>query len=423
MNILDVFSRRSFVGTVAQAQANAPALPQPWDYVSPWSDSSHLAGLEAEGVARFFGIEAQPVTRAQAMTIPPVAKARHLLTGAAGRLPLRQMTGGDPSPRPAAWIDQPEHGRPRSQTILWTVDALIFHGRSFWLIDDRTADGRPARFQWVPEHRATVDPEGRLVQAFDRPVSPEDWIRFDGPHEGALHFAADTFRDALALARAAGNAAQNPVPSIDLHQTSGDPLTDEEIDSLLARWRAARTARGGGVAFTSKAVEARTQGQPPEQLLINARNASALDAARCLGIPAWAVDAAVEGSSMTYSNTTSRFRELLDFGLRPYLDALTDRLSMDDVLAHGVWCRFDPTDALRPTFTERMEGYATAISAGVFTAAECRAMEDQTPLEEARNDDDRDETARGLADNGPADRDHGGGGTDLPDDHRADRGL
>lgn len=122
-------------------------------------------------------------------------------------------------------------------------------------------------------------------------------------------------------------------------------------------------------------------GQQPEQLLIAARNAANLDIARCLNLPAWAVDGEVGGSSLTYQNVPSRSRELIDYTLAGYMEAITSRLSLDDVLAQGTWAAMS-TDVLTDgDFGDRMTAYKAARDADVYTSEELRQREAGVPIE------------------------------------------
>lgn len=359
----------------------APGLSSDLAWGSPFADSGALDHLWWDADLPAFST--LPMSRAQAMTLAPVAKIRHTLSGSIGRFPLVAMTGSEPTARQPWITKQPEIGRPRVTTITWTVDALLFWGRAWFLAAERDTDGRPRRLQWVPEWNADTDADGRLVSAFGKSVNQADVYRIDGPHEGLLNFGNQTLREAMETDRAARNASANPVPSIELHQTGGEPMTKTQIDELTARWNAARSRPGGGVAYTNQSIETKTHGQAAEQLLIDARNTAALNIARAAGMPAWSVDANVPGSSLNYSNAPSRSRELIDYGLTPYMNAIESRLSMDDILPAGQWCRFDTTDLLRGDFAARMAAYKDAIEAGIFTAEQCAAMEKGTALEES----------------------------------------
>lgn len=352
-----------------------PATTTQTGVLSPLIESSHLSSVTW---AHLLGLDTDhsPVSRGEAMSIPAMARARNIITGQAGRLSWTAVRNATPLPAGVTPIlDQPERGRPRSLTMSWIVDGLFWFGRAWLIVTERYADGgRPMHVQWVPEYLISHDGVGNVL-VDNRPVHQADVIRIDGPHEGVLNFGREPLRAARALARSAGRAADNPVPSIDLHQTSGEPLRDADIDKLTARWIKARRSGNGAVGYTSPNIEAKPLGQPPEQLLVEGRKAAALECAQLANLPAWAVDAESGGSSLTYSNVPSRARELLDVTLAPYLDAIAGRLSLDDVLPRGTWCRADTQALTNPDFAERMAGYQAAITAGIYTQQECRAME------------------------------------------------
>jgi len=58
-----------------------------------------------------------------------------------------------------------------------------------------------------------------------------------------------------------------------------------------------------------------------------------------MDIPAYLL--AVDQSGMTYSNAQEARRDLIEFGARPLLHAIAERLSMDDVLPRGRHVEFD----------------------------------------------------------------------------------
>jgi hypothetical protein len=374
VTLLDRLLRRPLVEASAVRVNGSPIA-----LGSPWADRSTLV---AATFTDLFGTDFVPVTRQTGMGLGVLAKGRHLLTQTVAGFPIVAYRDTARMERQPLICRQPEAGRPRSTTILWAMDAEYWYGRVWYLVTQRGGEGdRPMRVKWVPEWYAEVDIDGNLVRAFDKPVDPANVIRVDGPHEGILNFGADKIREALAIEAAAANASNNPVPSVDLHQTGGDPLNDDQIDALTARWVAARAKKGGGVAYSNQSIKAEVLGQPVEQLLIAARQQSDLDLARLAGLPAWGADVSVEGANLTYSNSPSRARELIDFYTAGYMQAWTDRFSLDDILPSGQWCRFDTTAILQGNFAERMTGYKAAIEAGIYTADECKLIEAGVALE------------------------------------------
>lgn len=303
------------------------------------------------------------VSRRSAMSLPVVAKTRRVLCTTVGRLPLVAYDR-DGARWPAGvfpLLQQPEAGRPLSGTLWWTIDSLYFHGVAYWRVTDRDAYGWPRSVSFVPFGEAELDDDGNLVGVGDERIDPADSIRFDGFDSGLLRDAADTIRRALILNRVASHAEDNPVPSIDLHNT-GEDLQPDQIDALIARWRTAR--RNGGIGYTSKSMEAKTLGQRPEQLLIDSRKRIDLELARASGAPAWVADVPLEGSSLNYQNRASRNWELIDLFAAPYMSLIEDRLALGDVTPRGTTVSFETDELVRPDMKTRFETYEVGMRAG-----------------------------------------------------------
>ena len=346
---------------------------------SPFAESSQLEAITLEHL--YAASEDQlPITRQAAMSIPSLARARNVLVGLASRLPLQAMTAEGACPDQPWICKQPESGTPRSITVSWTVDQLIFYGRAWWVVRVRDWQQRPSIISLVDNSQIDLDSAGYPAGVNGKPIPASEFIRIDAPHEGILTFGKRTIRDTLALTRAISNAAANPVPSVELHQNSQQPtLTREQKQQIVSEWAAAR--RKSGIAFTPFNLDVKTHGQQAEQLLTEARRAASLDIARLMSVPAWVVDASVEGSSLNYSNVESRTRELIDYGLAPYLAAIEERLSLDDVLPRGTWARFDTNLITRGDLKTRAEAYQAAQAAGILTQDDCKTLETGRPAE------------------------------------------
>lgn len=340
---------------------------------SPWSDSSHL---EAVTFDLQYGVNARGrISRDAAIGCATVAGVRDVLTGRISRCPLVEYTAdGQPATSPPPYIVQPEKGRPRSQTILWSVDEMAFYGRTFWQVTERNAEGRPVWFQLVPDADAETNADGQMIRAFGEDVTPRDSVRIDGPHEGLLTRGAGTIRRAIRLDRAAARAENNPVPSIDLHN-DGPELTDEQIKALISSWNRARET--SGVGYSSKSLKVTALGLNNQQLMIDGRRAITLELLRHMGAGSnpEIVAAAADGSTLNYTNKASREQALIDNFLAPYMTAIEDRLSMDDISARGRYVKFNTDVLTREDTATRYANYKTGKEIGLLTDDDIKKAE------------------------------------------------
>lgn len=317
---------------------------------SPWTTGD----LSAIVWADVFGGEVVPVTRSVAMAVPAVAKARHVLCSVIGPLPLLSFAGetqDDPQP---LWMQRTDGDLSPFHRMVWTVDDLLHFGWSLWAARrGSVTDGSPllaaAR---VPYDRWAIDSDGYITVDTQRVLAGQA-ILIPGPHGGLLNDSATIVGLARDNLQAAANAARNPNPNVDLHYTGDEPLDDATRDSLLTVWADARRGLNGGVGFTNKLVEARVLGSHLDKLLIEGRNADAVDIARAAGVTASSLDATAAGASLEYTTAATRNQELLDYGVKFYMDAITGRLSQDDCVPRGHRSAFDLTEftTLTPTPT------------------------------------------------------------------------
>jgi len=340
-----------------------------------WADDSHLAVIsQLYGLADASDIR---ITRRMAMSLDVVAKGRRVLATNLGRMTLVNRKGNGPAPLQMAFLQQPEADRPLASTLVWTVDALMFRPRTWWIVKQRDFAGWPARggCKLLDYDDAEFDENGKLVKAWGEPVEPRDVIQFDAPDGGLLHDGARTLRRAIILDRAASLAEDNPVPSINLENTGTRELGEQQIRELLESWMNAR--RKYGVAYTDRSIKATPLGIDNAQLLLDAQNRMDLKLARQIGIPAWAADVALEGSTLNYQNRSSRAWELIDLFLSTYMTPIASRLSMNDCTPVGWTTTFSTDDLTRPDVKERFETYEIGKRAGFIDDAWIEAQEGQ----------------------------------------------
>lgn len=284
------------------------------------------------------------ISRAQAMKIPAIARGRNLLVATICRFPLLDFEGDVEAPAQPSWMFSTAGATHPQMRIAWTVDDLIFYGWSLWSRDPATLEPshRIDRGRWY------INTDNQIV-VDDQPQRADQVILFAGLHEGILEYGSEALSDAKDLYRNVRQRIKNPAPQLNLHDTSDSSLSDEEIDSLIARWAKAREGENGGVGYTNKSLELEELGGSGDaQLLIDARNAAALEMARIVGVSGSKIDATAPKASLNYETSTGRNQEFVDMDVYLYTTPITSRLSMDDVLAPGHRAAFDMGDFTAP---------------------------------------------------------------------------
>lgn len=316
---------------------NAPALYHPNAIASPLSSGDILAPV-------FAGLDLPSldgaVTRDMAMAVPALARARTLICSTIAGVPLVSVDSkGDDDGRTPDYIETTYGDVSPYHRMLWTIDDLFFHGWSLWAVE-RDNHGLVIDAARVPFEMWSLDQEGNVL-VDGQPARADDVCLIPGISEGILTTGRSSIAQAHQLLRAAARAADNPSAQVELHQTNDAPMTEEDVDRLIARWARARAGENGGVAYTSNGIEVKEHGASSEHLLIEGRNAAAVDIARHANLPATMVDATLSGSSLSYQNTAARMSELVTFGLSPLMNAVAARLSQNDMTAPNIRLRFD----------------------------------------------------------------------------------
>lgn len=337
-----------------------------------------LTELDPVAAAAFgIGDGSGAVTRKQAMRVPGIRRGRNLIAGTIGTLPLvgvrEDGSPVDPNSSTARLLRQLDPATTPAYTLTWTVDDLLFYPVSWWQVLDRDATGYPVAARRVHRDRVTVDTSTGRVWIDGKPVDDRDVIRFDSLDGGMLtdDAAGDVVRTALSLMRGAKRQADDDWSGLVLRLAQGaSELSETQITELLDEWERARSTRS--TAYLNRAVD-------PEKISVGAaeRQMSELwgqvssEVARLLNLPASRIGAP-QGSGMTYTNTESDRRDLVDTTLAPHLTAIAQRLSMPDVTPRGTAVGFDLTAYLRGTTTELVNAGNAAVAGGLASRAEVR---------------------------------------------------
>ena len=330
-------------GITAGIYAGGALDPSRMPFATPWSTSQ----LERWVYQDMFGGLPQN-TRESAMSIPVMKRARDLVVTSGGKLPLVELEANAPVVEQPYWITHTGDGSTPQHRMAWTIDDIIWYSLGLWWRNNPGKDDETR--QRVNQSDWEINTDRREILVNGAAADPSEVILFTGFNEGVLTCGRTSINDTLDLYGMVRQRLRNPVPNMELHQTGGTPLNKTQKDELLADWRAARADQTtGGVAYTSQWIEVKERGAGTDsQLMIEARNAAAVDAARLIGVHAGTVDATAPKASLNYETQTGRNEEFVDFDLDLYLVPIAARLSQDDVCAPGRTVAFDRGDFIAP---------------------------------------------------------------------------
>lgn len=318
------------------------------------------------------------VTEQTAMSVPAFSHGVNVIAGTCSGLPQWVHRGRFETVQPTPpIIAQPDPDLPTS--IHWRsvfVD-LILRPYSWCVVTRRLANGFPMSMRHVPHTDISVAKEGIYIDGVR--VDERDVIRFDSPvSPGALTNGSRILATAIMIEEAVRRFANFDVPSGVLKQTGGPDLLDSEIDDLLAGWEAARQSRS--TAFLNQSLDYKSNAFDARQLqLVEAREAVTKDIARLLALPPSTINAD-SGGGLTYSTVEMQQEALQSQTLWPYLTAVRQRMSMDDILPHGTFVEYPSLALMRTDLTGRAQAYQTLLSNGVLTVEEVRTFEQLPPL-------------------------------------------
>jgi phage portal protein BeeE len=106
----------------------------------------------------------------------------------------------------------------------------------------------------------------------------------------------------------------------------------------------------------------------------------ATEIARAMNVPAYYISADMN-NSMTYQNIIDGRKEFMAYSLQPYICAIEDRLSMNDITNSANQVRFAVDDTfLRVDAMQRLEIIEKMLALDLIDVNQARQMEQLTPL-------------------------------------------
>lgn len=361
MGLLDLFA----INPVAKPKVEAAANLVPY--------SSNFSFVDFPSTA----------TRAEAMQVPAVARARGIMCGTVGALPLHAYNKTTQARVYGnSLLTQPDPSLPLSVTMSWTAEDLLFEGIAYWeILAINPEDQRPTQARRVDPFFVTytVNEYDTTIEQFfvrGRPVPMSgvgSLIMFNGIDEGILARGGRTIHTALQIEKAIARMAAEPVPTTVL-KNSGVDLPAEQVTNMLSAWKKARQERS--TAYLAGNLDIQTLGFDATQMqLAENRMGMASEIARMINIPAWYLNA--EAASMTYTNVQTERRSLLDFSIIPTLiKPIEQRLSMADITPITQEVRFSLEEYLRGNPLEEAEVIGKYIELGLIDIPTARGMLD-----------------------------------------------
>ena len=367
--------------TLGLRNASTPKVEA--QYAPAVMDSSYGIGYFNTGSANALGVGS--VGRDFAMQVPTVARCRNLIAGVIASLDLGlyNKTTGKELGKPR-WLEQPDVRQPRSVTMAWTIDSLIFYNLAYWRITEQYADdGRPSRFEWVANNRVTFTTNkfGTEIEQYyidGIAVPMESIVTFQGLNGGGvLQTGARTIQASLDLEKAAAVSAATPMPTGYIKNTGAD-LPESQISGLLAAWKSSRMNRS--TAYLTSTLSYETTGFSPKDMTYNeSLQFLSTQVSRLMGVPAWMTSSDMN-NSMTYQNILDSRKEFLAYTLQPYVSAVENRLSMNDITNSQNVVRFAIDDTfLRADAMERLNVIEKMLNLGLIDIDQAKEMEDLTP--------------------------------------------
>ena len=327
------------------------------------------------------------ISRNEAMSVPAVARCRNLIAGVISSMELEtELKATDEKVPNLPWLNQISKSAPNSVVLSWIVDSLLFYGTAYLEVTEvYQDDNRPARFEYVANNRvlAQLNDNSTFVTEYwvdskPRPMSGlGSLITIQLGGEGILANGARVLRAAVDLEKASAVAASTPVASGVLKNNGAD-LPPAEVAGLLAAWKRARQDRS--TAYLTSTLEFQPVSFSPKDMMYNeAQQYMATQIARLCNVPAYYISADMN-NSMTYSNVQDERRQFVSLSLQPFISAIEQRFSMDDLTPNTQYVSFDMDSGfLRANPLERLNVIEKMLNLGLIDVAQAQAMEELSP--------------------------------------------
>jgi HK97 family phage portal protein len=324
------------------------------------------------------------ISRHDAMSCPSVARARNLICGTVASIPLEYYkTSTGEVIAPPRWIKQLSKNQPSFVTLTWCVDSLLFYGVAYLLITERySEDGRPASFEWVANSRVTftTDLEGIMVTQYyidAKAIDMNDIVTIQGFDEGVLERGSRTIQAAIDVERAAATNSAQAQPAGYLKNTGAD-LPPNEVQGLLAAWK--RSRLNNSTAYLTSTLDySPVSFSPKDMQYTDSVQSYSTQIARTMNVPAYYLSSD-QNTTMTYANVQDERKQFYALSIEPYVQAIQQRLSMDDISTSGHQVKFAVFDSfLKSDPLVELQVVEKLLTLGLISTEQAMEMTDLTP--------------------------------------------
>lgn len=290
-------------------------------------------------------------------------------------------------PRPAI-LAQPDIDESLASFLEKTTLCLALNGNFFWRIF-RDNQGRVTGLRVLNPHDVVIqtDTEGNVTgYKYSRRETPftkkeiyhGSLMRVPGDPRGRgpIQAAQAELRGALDTSDYSSHwFTESGVPTGLL--TSKTPLNAQQAEEAKQRWTDTQGGYRGVAVLGGDWNYQQVYLSPEDAQFIQVRQFNKTDIATLFGIPAHLMLAAVDGSSMTYSNISQAWVEFSKFTLSRYVIEIESAFSA--VMPRGTEVKFNLEALLRPDVVTRYQMHTQALQAGFMSINEVRDIEKLTP--------------------------------------------
>jgi phage portal protein BeeE len=203
-------------------------------------------------------------------------------------------------------------------------------------------------------------------------------VTFQSLLPGVLETGARTIQSAIDVQKSAAVALSTPM-STGFIKNSGADLPEAQVSGILAAWKAARASRS--TAYLTSTLDYQTVGfSPKEMVYAESSQYLATEISRLMNCPSYLISADMN-NSMTYQNILDGRKEFVAYSLQPFISAIENRLSMDDITAHGNVVRFALDETfLRADTAARLDAIEKMLNLGLIDLQTAQSMEQLSPM-------------------------------------------